>query len=143
MDQGGGAVAHMGWPHHPNPKGGALGGKFPPLAADPRWGEAGPLPHAYIRRRRGLGRSTPYPSRHPSPSSLPLSCAWLGEALSAENLHHIHHHTVVLLESRQPLLPRLRDQGEEVYTKMNVWISRRCCSCGASSDWIIHLLATR
>ena len=56
----------------------------------------------------------------------------LGEALS-----EFLHHTVVLLKSRETLLPCLWDQGEEVYTKLNMWIPRMCCSCGASSDWIL------
>ena len=66
------------------------------------------------------------------PSSLPQP---LGEALLGF-LHHIHHHTIVLLEYREPLLPRLRDQGEEVYIELYVWIPRRCYSCGAPSDRI-------
>ena len=79
----------------------------------------------------------------PTPSSLLQP---LGEALH-EFLHHIHHHAVVLLGSHEPLTPCLRDQGEEVFIELYVWIPRRRCSCGAPSDWIsdriIHLLATR
>ena len=59
------------------------------------------------------------PSRRlplPPPSSLLQP---LGEALQ-EFFHHIHHHAVVLLESREPLPPRLRDQGEEVYIELYV-----------------------
>ena len=70
----------------------------------------------------------------------------MAKPCSREDLHHLHHHTVVLLDSRKPLLQFLRDQEGEDYIELNVWTPRRCCSCGTSSDWIsriIHLLATR
>ena len=76
------------------------------------------------------------PPMHPSLAAALSLLSRSRLAKPCRNLHHIHHHTVVLLESHEPLPPHLRDQGEEVYIELYVWIPRRRCSCGASSDQI-------
>ena len=129
------------WPIRPslggggrNPKGGGtnprvgLGGKETPLAAGPRWVCCPPCPLAYIKGGRHMGAAIPNPSSH-LPLLLLLSRVAIGEALSAEKPHHLHHPAVVLLELISSTTPsRLLDQEGGVFIKPYVCTSRRCRS---------------